>query len=97
MADTSKQRLHNTGVSDPDFPDDIYKEIQNTLDTLAQLDQAYRHYRMMLERWSGSTEQKNRLRTELEALYQRDRQPLVMGLADLQERIRRVTSFRTLH
>jgi hypothetical protein len=78
-------------------PTDLEDALQTTLTTLADVELAYEKHRKMLDRWSGSTEQKTRLRAELEALYQRDRQPLVMRLADLHERIRRVTQFRTLH
>jgi hypothetical protein len=98
MADTFKQRLHNTPVSGQlDFPDNIYKEIQNTLDTLAQLDQAYGQYRMMLERWSGSTAEKERAQAQLEKSHREDRQPLVMLLAHLHERMMSTSSQTTRH
>jgi hypothetical protein len=63
---------------------------------LAQLDQAYGHYRMMLERWSGATAEKDRVRAQLEKFHREDRQPLVLLLAHLHERMMS-TSSQTLH
>jgi hypothetical protein len=81
----------------PVYPADLDDEMQDALATLADVELAYKQHRKMLDRWSGSAAQTARLRAELERLYQRDRQPLIIRLADLHERIRRVTLFRTLH
>jgi hypothetical protein len=79
------------------YPTDLDDALQNTLAMLADVEHAYAKHRSMLDTWSGSAAQKARLRAEFERLYQQDRQPLIMRLADLHERLRRVTLFRTLH
>ena len=92
--------LHGASRTAPEAPvysNDLENALQETLAMLADVELAYEKHRKMLDRWSGSAAQKARLSAELERLYQRDRQPLVMRLADLHERIRRVTPFRTLH
>ena len=86
-----------TTADAPFYPTDLEDALQETLAILADVELAYDKHRAMLDRWSGSAAQKARLSAELERLYQRDRQPLVMRLADLHERIRRVTLFRTVH
>jgi hypothetical protein len=93
-------KLHGPSHTAPDapfFPTDLEDALQTTLATLADVEHAYKKHRTMLDTWSGSAEQKSRLTAEMESLYQRHRQALVMRLADLHERIRRVTLFRTLH
>jgi hypothetical protein len=92
--------LHAPSRTTPDapfYPTDLEDALQTTLATLADVEHAYQKHRTMLDTWSGSAEQKNRLRAEMESLYQKHRQALVMRLADLHERIRRVTMFRTIH
>jgi hypothetical protein len=89
--------LHGPSHTTPEarvYPIDLEDEMQSALATLADVELAYDKHRKMLDRWSGSAAQKACLSAELERLYQRDRQPLVMRLADLHERI---TPFRTLH
>jgi hypothetical protein len=88
MADTLKQRLHDTRASDQlVHPDKIHEDIESTLDSLAHLDEVYGHYRLMLVRWSGSTAEKDRLRAQLEKFHREDRKPLLIRLADLHERL----------
>ena len=43
--------------------------MQETLAMLADVELAYEKHRTMLDRWSGSAEQKARLSAELEKLY----------------------------
>ncbi len=86
-----------TAPKAPVYPTDLEEALQTTLATLADVEHAYQKHRTMLDTWSGSAEQKNRLRAEMESLYQKHRQALVMRLADLHERIRRVMMFLTLH
>jgi hypothetical protein len=93
-------KMHAPSHTTPEaraYPNDLEDALQTTLSTLADVEHAYQKHRTMLDTWSGSAEQKNRLRAEMESLYQNHRQALVMRLADLHERIRRVTMFRTLH
>ena len=96
MPKTSHAPSHTTPEARV-YPGDLEDAMQQTLATLADVEHAYEKHRQMLDRWSGSAAQKARLSAELEKLYQRDRQPLVMRLADLHERIRRVPLFRTVH
>jgi hypothetical protein len=51
----------------------------------------------MLDNWSGSKSQTERLRAEADAIYQGERQPLILRLADLHERMMNVTLFRVIH
>jgi hypothetical protein len=94
MAHTTKRRLRNTAAS---HLTDIEDEIENALATLADLDQLYGSYRMMLERWSGPDSEKQSLSARLEVLHREDRQPLVMRLADLHEKMMTANDVVTLH
>jgi uncharacterized protein YceH (UPF0502 family) len=97
MADTLKQRLRKTRASEElSSFDDIYKQIQSTLETLAQLDQTYGELRVMLERWSGTTREKDHWRAHLEKLHREDRKPLVVRLAAIHEHLMG-RSLQTLH
>jgi hypothetical protein len=79
------------------YPDELEAELQHTLATLADVDQAYEQRRVMLERRSISQGQKKRLRAEVDMLHRKDREPLVLRLADLHYRKMRATLFRTVH
>ena len=95
---TSSPDPTNTNLTGaPVYPDDLEAELQETLATLADVDHAYEQRRNMLDRWSGSEAKKDRVRAELESLHKKEREPLVLRLADLHYRIMRVTMFRTLH
>ena len=79
------------------YADDLETAIQDTLLALADVETAYRERLAAIDRWLGPEGHKNRLRADVEALHQKDRQPLVLRLADLHYRLTRLTMFRTLH
>src|SRR5688500_3745195 len=81
----------------PLYPADLEEAMQDTLSSLADVDLLYELRREMLDNCSGSKSQTERLRAEAEAVYQSERQPLVLRLADLHDRSMRVTLFRAIH
>jgi hypothetical protein len=98
MAKLSTEALRAAAPTDtPIYPDDLEAAIQETLAMLADVDLEHEQRCEMLDRWSGSETQKERLRRELDTLHQRDREPMVLRLADLHYRMMRVTMFRTVH
>jgi hypothetical protein len=86
-----------TSPQAPVYPADLEAAMQETLATLADVDLAYEQHRKMLDGWSGSKTQRERLRAESDVLHKKEREPLVMRLADLHDRISRLTLLRTLH
>jgi hypothetical protein len=88
------------GYSVPETPlssADLEEAMQDTLSRLADVDLLYELRREMLDNCSGSESQTERLRAEAEAVYQSERQPLVLRLADLRDRSTTVTPFRAIH
>jgi hypothetical protein len=81
----------------PIYPADLEEAMQDTLWRLADVDLLYELRREMLDNCSGSESQTDRLRAEAEAVYQSERQPLVLRLADLHDRSMSVTLFRATH
>src|SRR5688572_17956121 len=81
----------------PLYPADLEKAMQDTLSSLADVDLIDELRRKMLDNWSVSEPQTKRLLEEAEALYQSERQPLVLRLADLHDRSMSVTLFRAIH
>jgi hypothetical protein len=87
-------------VSVPDspvYPEDVEAAIQETLAILADVDRDYDQRREAIKKSSISIVQKKRLRVEVDGLHRKDREPLVLRLADLHYRLVRATLFRTLH
>jgi hypothetical protein len=84
-------------TSAPVLADDVDNAIEETLAALADVDKAYEERRTMLARRSLSLGQKKRLGAEVDKLYQQDRQPLVLRLAELHYRKTRLTLFKMLH
>ena len=76
---------------------DLEEAMQDTLSRLADVDLLYGLRREMLDNCSGSKSQTERLRAEAEAIYQSEREPLVLRLADLHDRSMSVTLFRAIH
>src|SRR5215203_762434 len=68
----------------PFYPDELLPAMQSTLAALADLDLRFEIERDYLEEWSGPDEVKRRLTAALEAGWQRDREPVVLRLAQLQ-------------
>jgi hypothetical protein len=92
------ERSHGYSVPEtPLYPADLDEAMQDTLASLADVDLIYELRRKMLDNWSGSKSQTERLRAEADAIYQGERQPLILRLADLHERMMDVTLFRVIH
>jgi hypothetical protein len=72
----------------PLYPDDLLPALQSTLAALADVETRYEIARDGLEDWSGPDEVKQRLIAELEAGWQRERDPVVLRLAELQRHMR---------
>ena len=81
----------------PLYPADLEEAMQDTLWRLADVDLLYELRREMLDNCSGSESQTERLLEEAKVGYQCERQPLILRLADLHERMMSVTLFRSLH
>ena len=79
------------------YPADLQDAMQDTLSKLADVDLIYKLRRELLGSRSVSDAKRQRLRAELEDLYQCEREPLAARLADLHDRMLRVTLFRALH
>ena len=76
------------------YPADITPALQETLAILADLETYYDGERQKLERWSGPEVIKQRLSEQLEARRQREREPLLRRLAELQQQIRSMALFK---
>ena len=70
----------------PWHPDDLLAELQTTLAALADVEVQYEMDRERLEAWAGPEAIKHKFATQLEERHQRDREPYVQLLADLQNR-----------
>jgi hypothetical protein len=70
------------------YPDHLLPALQSTLAVLADLDIRHEINRDYLEEWSGPDEVRRHLVAELEAEWQRAREPLVLRLAELQGQMR---------
>jgi hypothetical protein len=81
----------------PIYSADLENAMQDTLARLADVELIYRLRREMLGCRSASERHKEHLRTELESVYQSERQPLIMRIADLHDRMMSITLFRTVH
>ena len=72
----------------PFYADDLLPALQSTLASLADVDVRHEIERDYLEEWSGPDEVKQRLMGAFEARWQRDREPIVQRLTQLEEQIR---------
>jgi hypothetical protein len=68
------------------YPDDLLPDLQRTLATLADVEMRYEAARERLEHQPSAVRQP--FLVDVEAEYQRERQPCVQRLERLQERIR---------
>jgi len=73
-------------LHDPWYPADLLPQIQSALAALADIDVRDHSDREQLQAWSGSEAIKTRFAAQLEERHQRDREPYVQWLADLQNR-----------
>jgi hypothetical protein len=81
----------------PIYSADLQDAMQDTLSKLADVELIYKLRRELLGSQSVSEAKEERLRVELETLYQSERQPLVLRLADLHARMMRMTLRRAVH
>jgi hypothetical protein len=77
--------------------DELEAKLQETLAVLDDVEHAYAERRARIDSWHGTERVKARVLAELEKLHQKDREPLVLRLADLHYRLTRATMFRTVH
>jgi hypothetical protein len=78
------------------YPDDLTAAIQAELAALAAIDADYAAKRHRLETWAGPQAAKERLAREVEACHRRDREPHVLRLGALHERVMALTMFKDL-
>ena len=83
--------------SPPLYPADLTVALHAELSILAAIDADYAEKRLRLETWAGPQETKERLAREVEVCHKRDREPHVLRLGELHERIMNLTMFRGLH
>jgi hypothetical protein len=81
----------------PVYPEELAAAIQETLATLADVEYLYEQRRKFVDEWTGPDAEKQILLDEVEVLHRRDREPLVLRLADLHERTLRLMLLRTIH
>ena len=97
MSDVVHPATMHTDVWDaPVFCEELELAIRDTLKKLADVEKSYSERRATLEKRSLSQGQKARLGARLDAEHKRDREPLVLHLADLHYRMVRATMFGTL-
>ena len=76
------------------YPDDLLPELQIMLAALADLEVRYEKDREQLTAWEGPKAAKGRFVAQLEECHQRDREPYVQRLSDLQHRTMRIMAFQ---
>jgi Fe-S-cluster formation regulator IscX/YfhJ len=81
----------------PICPADLTIALQAELAALADIDARYEQRRHNLENWAGSQKMKERLAQQVEVCHKRDREPHVLRLGQLHERIMALTMFKGLH
>ena len=80
----------------PTYPADLTLALQSELAALAAIDAVYDEKRHRLETWPGPQEKKEQLAREVQVCHRRDREPHVLRLGVLHERIMALTMFRGL-
>jgi hypothetical protein len=80
----------------PVYPDDLTEAMQAELAALAAIDAEYAQRQHRLETWAGPQAAKERLAREVEACHRRDREPHVLRLGALHERVMALTMFKDL-
>jgi hypothetical protein len=68
------------------YPDDLLPELQTMLAALANLEVRYEKDREQLTAWEGPKAAKGRFAAQLEERHQREREPYLQRLSDLQHR-----------
>lgn len=80
----------------PTYPADLTLALHTELAALAAIDAEYADKQHRLETWAGPQEAKERLAREVEACRKRDREPHVLRLGELHERMMALTMFKGL-
>src|SRR3954467_869045 len=80
----------------PTYPADLTAAMQAELAALADIETDYAGKRHRLEAWAGPLKMKEQLAREVEVCHKREREPHVLRLAGLHERIMSLTMFRGL-
>ncbi len=80
----------------PVYPADLTAAMQAELAALAAIDAEYAQRQDRLETWAGPQAAKERLARDVEACHRRDREPHVLRLAALHERMMALTMFKGL-
>jgi hypothetical protein len=75
----------------------LQHSLEAELSVLKEIDARYDQERIKVENWTGSGDAKARLLEQLARRHRKDREPHVLQLADLHERIMAVTLYRTVH
>ena len=78
------------------YPTDLTQSIQAELAALADITAQYEQKRQQLESWAGPQKLKERFVQQVENCHKRDREPHVLRLGELHERIMALTMFRHL-
>ena len=78
------------------YSDDLASAMQAELAALAAIDAEYAQRQHRLETWAGPQAAKRRLAREVEACHRRDREPHVLRLGALHERVMALTMFKGL-
>ena len=77
-------------------PADLAFEIQRTLAALADMETRYEVERERVNQWTGPISWKDRVRAGVEARRARERQPLALRMADLQQEMSSSLTFRSI-
>jgi hypothetical protein len=80
----------------PVYPADLTTAMQAELSFLATIDAEYDEKRYRLKNWAGPQKMKDRLVQQIEVCHKRDREPHVLRLGQLHERVMNLTMFRGL-
>jgi hypothetical protein len=97
VSDHSVASPKSDGIPDaPLYPADLATALQSELAALADIETDYAAKRQRLETWAGAPKMKDRLVREMEARHRRERQPHVLRLGELYERIVALTMFKGL-
>jgi hypothetical protein len=88
--------MHAEGFGSPVHGEELEAAIRHSLAKLAHVDLRYRDQSTALEKRSLSQGQKAALRTRLAAAHSREREPLVLQLANLHYRMMRAAIFGSL-
>ncbi len=90
-------RLLAPSTQSPWHADELLAQLQATLAALADIEVQYEMDRERLEAWAGPETIKQKFAAQLEERHQRDREPYVQWLADLQNRAKTIMALHGTH